>query len=108
MDIAVFTKELSSPRRRSRSGDEYVAAASKTLGTDRIDVVVLNQAPVVLRHEVFRDGKLLFVRDRGGLSRFRVSSSREYLDTIPLRRTFEKAYFRRIREKGFGRQAAHR
>jgi predicted nucleotidyltransferase len=108
VDIAVFTKELSSPRRRSRSRDEYAAAASKALGTDRVDVVVLNQAPVVLRHEVFRDGKLLFVRDRSGLSRFRVRSSREYLDTIPLRRTFEKAYFRKIREKGFERKAPDR
>ena len=108
VDIAVFTADLSPSRHRFRSRAEYVAAASKALGTDKVDVVVLNQAPIVLRHEVFRDGKLLFVRDRGGLSRFRVRSSREYLDTIPLRRIFEKAYFRRIREKGFGRQAAHR
>lgn len=108
VDIAVFTKDIPSTRRRSRTRAEFAAAASKTLGTDKVDVVILNQAPVVLRHEVFRDGKVLFVRDRGALSRFRVRSSREYLDTIPLRRTFEKAYFRKIREKGFGRQAAHR
>ena len=106
VDIAVFTRESS--RRHPRPRAEYVAAASKVLGTDKVDVVLLNQAPIVLRHEIFRDGKPLYVRDQVSLSRFRVSSSREYLDTIPLRRTFEKAYFRKIREKGFGRQAAHR
>jgi hypothetical protein len=42
------------------------------------------------------------------LSRFRQESSREYLDTIPLRRTFEESYFRRIRRNGFGRQIFHR
>lgn len=106
VDIAVFTRESS--RRRPRPRAEYVAAASKVLGTDKVDVVLLNQAPIVLRHEIFRDGKPLYVRDPVSLSRFRVSSSREYLDTIPLRRTFEKAYFRKIREKGFERQAAGR
>lgn len=108
IDIAVYTRGSYSPRRRARARTEYIGAAAKTLGTDRVDVVVLNQAPVVLRHEVFRDGKLLYVRDRDDLSRFRVICSREYLDTIPLRRTFEKAYFRKIREKGFGREAADR
>lgn len=106
VDIAVLTRNLPSTRRRFRYRSEYAAAASKALGYDRVDVVVMNQAPVVLRHEIFRDGKLLFVRDRAGLSRFRVLSSREYLDTIPLRRIFEKAYFRKIGGKGFGRQAA--
>jgi predicted nucleotidyltransferase len=108
IDIAVYTRGSHSQRRRARARTEYIGTAAKTLGTDRVDVVVLNQAPVVLRHEVFRDGKLLYVRDRDDLSRFRVSCSREYLDTIPLRRTFEKAYFRKIREKGFGREAADR
>jgi hypothetical protein len=109
VDIAVFTRGSSSTsgRQGSRSEVDYIGTAARVLGTDKVDVVVLNQAPVILRHEVFRDGKLLFVRDRDHLSRFRVSSSREYLDTIPLRRTFEKAYFRKIREKGFVRQAIH-
>jgi predicted nucleotidyltransferase len=108
VDIAIFTREFPSARPRHRPRSEYVATVSKALGTDKVDVVILNRAPVVLRHEVFRDGKLLFIRDRGGLSRFRVRSSREYLDTIPLRRTFEKAYFRKIKENGFGRQTSHR
>lgn len=108
VDVAILTRSPSSARRRSRSRSEYAAAVSGALGCDRVDVVVMNDAPVVLRHEIFRDGKLLFVRDRAGLSRFRVLSSREYLDTIPLRRLFEKAYFRRIGAKGFGRQASHR
>jgi hypothetical protein len=110
VDIAVLTRKRASTsgRHGSRSRADYIGTAAKVLGTDRVDVVVLNEATVVLRHEVFRDGKLLFVRNRDFLSRFRVSSSREYLDTIPLRRAFEKAYFRKIREKGFGRQAPHR
>ena len=108
VDIAVLTRAGGTRRRGSRSLVEYVQAACDALGTDDVDVVLLRRAPIVLRHEVFREGKLLLVRDPEALSRFRLESSREYLDTIPLRRTFEEAYFRRVRRNGFARQAAHR
>jgi predicted nucleotidyltransferase len=108
VDIAVLTRAGGTSRRGSRSLVEYVQAACDALGTDDVDVVLLRRAPVVLRHEVFREGKLLLVRDPEALSRFRLESSREYLDTIPLRRTFEEAFFRRVRRNGFARQAAHR
>jgi predicted nucleotidyltransferase len=108
VDIAVLTREMGISRRRSRSLVEYVQAACDILGTDRVDVVLLDRAPVALRHEVFREGKPLLVRDPAALSRFRLESSREYLDTIPLRRMFEEAFFRRIRRDGFARQTIHR
>jgi uncharacterized protein len=108
VDIAVLTRVGGISRRGSRSLVEYVQAACDALGTDDVDVVLLRRAPIVLRHEVFREGKLLLVRDPEALSRFRLESSREYLDTIPLRRTFEEAFFRRVRRNGFARQAAHR
>ena len=108
VDIAILTRAGETPRRRSRPLVEYVQAACDALGTDRVDVVLLGRASIVLRHEVFREGTLLLVRDPEVLSRFREESSREYLDTIPLRRIFEEAYFRRIRRNGFARQAANR
>ena len=108
VDIAVLTRAGGTSRHRSRSLVEYVQAACDALGTDDVDVVLLRRAPIALRHEVFREGKPLLVRDPEALSRFRLESSREYLDTIPLRRTFEEAFFRRVRRNGFARQAAHR
>jgi len=108
VDIAVLTRAKETSQRRSRSLVEYVQAACDSLGTDNVDVVLLHRAPIALRHEVFREGKPLLVRDPGALSRFRLESSREYLDTIPLRRTFEEAFFRRVRRNGFARQASHR
>ena len=110
VDIAVLTREGNAPRPRrpARALSTYVLAACDALGTDRVDVVLLDRAPVVLRHEVFREGTLLLVRDPEALSRFRQDSSREYLDTIPLRRTFEEAFFRRVRRHGFARQVSRR
>jgi len=110
IDIALLTRERKPRRSRRASGDlvQYVQAACDALCTDHVDVVLLRRAPVVLRHEVFREGKLLLASDPEALSRFRQESSREYLDTIPLRRMFEESYFRRIRRNGFGRQIFHR
>lgn len=108
VDIAVLTRAEGTSRRRSRSLVEYVQAACDALGTDNVDVVLLHRAPIALRHEVFREGKPLLVRDPEALVRFRLESSRKYLDTIPLRRMFEEAYFRRVRRNGFARQASHR
>ena len=108
VDIAVLTRAKGTSHRRSRSLVEYVQAACDALGTDNVDVVLLHRAPIALRHEVFREGKPLLVRDPGALFRFRLESSREYLDTLPLRRTFEEAFFRRVRRNGFARQAARR
>jgi predicted nucleotidyltransferase len=108
VDIAVLTRARGTSRRGSRSLVEYVQAACDALGTDDVDVVLLHRAPIALRHEVFREGKSLLVRDPEALTRFRLESSREYLDTIPLRRTFEEAFFRRVRRSGFARQASHR
>ena len=110
IDIAILTRKGGTSRShgKGRSLVDYVQTACDALGTDHVDVVLLDRSPVVLRHEVFREGKLLLVRDPEALSRFRQESSREYLDTIPLRRTFEEAYFRRIRRNGFARQVSHR
>lgn len=105
VDIAVLTRATGTSR---RSLAEYVQAACDALGTDNVDVVLLHRAPIALRHEVFREGKTVLVRDPEALTRFRLESSREYLDTIPLRRTYEEAFFRRVRRNGFARQAARR
>jgi len=100
VDIAVLTSGGSGKPGSSRHLD-YIVAASKALGTDRLDLVLLDSVPLSLRHAVFRDGRLLFRRDQGMLARFREDSIRRYLDACVLRRTLQTAYFRRIREGGF-------
>lgn len=107
VDIAVLTADRSGNPGSSRHLD-YIVAASKALGTDRLDLVILDSAPIALRHAVFRDGKLLFVRNPRVLAQFREESLRQYLDTVPLRAEYAAAFFRRIREHGFGRRTPDR
>jgi predicted nucleotidyltransferase len=49
----------------------------------RVDLVVLNRAPVDLIHRVLREGELVFERDRAARVRFEVRARNEYFDLLP-------------------------
>lgn len=59
-------------------------ALAKVLKTEEFDLVVLNDAPVVLKHEVISDGVVL-KEDRQRRVMFETEVLREYLDTAYLR-----------------------
>jgi len=40
-----------------------MTALGRAFDADEIDVIVLNDAPLLLQHRVLRDGKVLFCRD---------------------------------------------
>lgn len=83
MDVAVFVEE------RALHGQDYGYAAQLTahlmaaLGTNEIDVVVLNRAPPLLYHRVLRDGRRVLARDlRATTTREGYALSR-YCDFVP-------------------------
>lgn len=49
---------------------------------NRVDLVLLNQAPPLLRHQIFRSGVLVFERDRGRVRRFIGDALVEFFDEI--------------------------
>ena len=59
-------------------------ALAKVLKTEEFDLVVLNDAPIVLKHEVISDGVIL-KEDRHRRVMFETEVLREYLDTAYLR-----------------------
>lgn len=83
IDVAVYVDAS-----RARGGAYGYAAELTThlmsaLGTNRIDVVVLNHAPPVLYHRVLRDGRRLLARDlRATTTREGYALSR-YCDFVP-------------------------
>ena len=83
VDVAVFVDE------RALSGQAYGYAAQLTahlmaaLGTNAIDVAVLNGAPPLLYHRVLRDGRGILARDlRAATTREGYALSR-YCDFVP-------------------------
>jgi uncharacterized protein len=104
VDIAVWHDPGLDPRGRFDLQLSLVQGAGSALGTDEIDVVMLNQAPPLLRHRAIRDGKRLVERDRDERVRLETRAILEYLDTAPLRAELGRGVRRRMEEGRFGRR----
>jgi predicted nucleotidyltransferase len=65
------------------------AALSQLFGR-RVQVVIMNTAPVDLVHRVLRDGILVIDRDKGRRIAFEVRSRNEYFDLLPILREYRK------------------
>jgi predicted nucleotidyltransferase len=82
---------------------ELIDGVAGVVGSNRADVVVLNDAPVALAYRVISDGRPLVVHDEGARVRHWVETVDRYLDMAPLRRTMEEGLRHRLEEGRFGR-----
>ncbi|MFQ5611927.1 MAG: nucleotidyltransferase domain-containing protein [Anaerolineae bacterium] len=72
-------------------------------GRNDVQVVDLASASPLLRHRVYRDGKLLYARDDRIRVAFLEQALRDYVDTKPLRRIQAHYLHKSIRAGTFGR-----
>ena len=63
------------------------------LRTDQVDVVILNNASIFMKHSVFVSGKLLYERTADTESDFFESVMKYYPDAAIYRRKFDAEYF---------------
>ncbi len=103
VDVAVYVD-------REQAGDpafgyaaELATVLASALGRDRVDVVLLNEAPPLLYHRVLRDGVRLLARDPRATTGREGRALSRYCDYVPQLRKIEAAHARRIARGGFGR-----
>lgn len=89
LDLAAATDDARARLRR------VIGALAAELAADRLDVVILNDAPPVLAFEVLKHGRLAFERDRQALHRFRVATYARHADFVPVERLFRSVTRRR-------------
>jgi len=77
---------------------KLMEALSRVLKTEKFDLIVLNNAPVVLKHEVVKDG-IVLKDDRSRRVMFESLVLREYLDTAYLREV-QRGYLREQIKRG--------
>jgi len=101
VDIAVLLRDdLDAEERfarRLRLGGEV----ERVIGRPT-DLVVLNDAPPLLQHQVLKHGRLIFERDRAARVEFEVRAGQIYADLRPMYDFFAAALFKEIREVGLG------
>jgi predicted nucleotidyltransferase len=59
---------------------EWLRVANGVLQTDEVSIVVLNHAPLVLRHEVLRGARLLFARSPEIAADYELATIQTFLD----------------------------
>jgi hypothetical protein len=83
IDVAVFIdQDLAEPGPYGYDA-ELITDLMTELGTNDIDVVLLNQAPPLLYHRVLRDGKLLVTRDLAATTTRAGYALSRYFDFVP-------------------------
>ena len=104
VDVAVWLDSDLPREKLSALRSELTLAAVEALGTDEVDIVVLNDAPPLLRHRALKSGARLFDRDPRARVRLETMALLDYFDTAPLRATLAAGRRRRIQEGRFGRR----
>jgi hypothetical protein len=103
VDLAVVLRTELDASARWRKRLDLIGDAAARLGTDAVDVVVLEDAPALLAHRVLARGRLLSARDARRRARVAERVMRQYLDEAHLRAVLDAGLGRRIREGRFGR-----
>jgi hypothetical protein len=101
VDLAVVLREATTPGTRWRKRLALVGDAVGRLRTDAVDLVILEDAPVVLAHRVLSRGRLIGEGDPRRRAAVAERVMRRYLDEAPLRAVLDAALTRRIREGRF-------
>ena len=79
------------------------AALGREVPSERLDLVLLNQAPALLRHRVIGNGIVLFARSEAERVRFVLRTIREYQDLEPRLREHTRRRMERLEEgRGHG------
>jgi predicted nucleotidyltransferase len=71
------------------------------------DVIVLNDAPPILQHQVLRHGRLIFERDRRARVEFEVRAGKVYADLKPMYDFHTCDLLQKIKEVGLGGRRRH-
>jgi predicted nucleotidyltransferase len=105
VDVAILHTPGLTARERLDLRLSLAASAGAALGTERIDIVLLNGAPPLLRHRALRDGIRLLDHDPKKRIDFEVRTLNDYVDTEPLRQLVARRLRKSIAEDRFGRRA---
>ncbi len=95
VDIGVLLDESLTPPEPRKRLRRIIEALATHIAADRIDVVILNDAPPALAFQVLKHGKIALERDRVALHRFRVRTYARHADFEPTERLFREATRRR-------------
>jgi hypothetical protein len=108
VDIAVFLDDSVSAPGYTGYRAALTTELLRCLTRNDVDLVVLNQSPVLLTHRIVRDGLVVLSRDEAKRVTFVTDTGRRYCDSAYLRRVAAE-YMRKSLQNGtFGKDVRYR
>ena len=101
LDVAVLPTKAD-PACRRRLVSRVAAALAGLAPGGRVDVVLVDEAPELLRQRIFEHGRLVMQRNPADRRAWRVRTMREHGDREPYRRMLRNAQARRLAAGGIG------
>ena len=83
---------------------EIITSLIKLLGTNKIDLIILNDVPTFLKFQVIRYGTLIFTRSEAKRIEFHAGTIAKYLDVKYLLAIQHKFMSKRLADGTFGKR----
>jgi len=100
LDFAVLLPNSLPPLQRSEKLLDLIGVFNRVLGTDEVDLVLLNSAPPRFGYSVLRTGKLLYAGDNSLIADFFDRTTKRHLDFKFAREHFDRAFLDGIGYRG--------
>lgn len=84
---------------------ELMLGVRGVLGSERFDLLLLNNAPPTLKFEIVSQGRLIYSRDERALNEFEMDTIRRFQDTAYLRRV-QNNYLRERARRWYSEERA--
>jgi predicted nucleotidyltransferase len=97
-DIAVLFKKNPSDPLALRE-ITYISSELNKFFPTELDIVSLNDAPLLLKYEVVAHGRVLYCEKEAERINFEVSVIKEYIDEEPIRNLYNQALYKRISQR---------
>lgn len=100
IDIAVFLDEKLSENERFELRLKLISQMIAALRTDRVDLIVLNDSPLLLAFNTIRDGVVIYSKDEHKRIKFETKIMSRYFDQQYYYKRHAEATINRIAERG--------
>ncbi len=100
IDVAVLLDESLNKKQRFDLQLELISDISEILKTDKIDLVVINEAPLSLKFEIIKANYPLFIRDRMEKIDFEQRVMSRYLDRRYYEKRASSEFLKKVAVKG--------
>jgi predicted nucleotidyltransferase len=100
VDLAVFLDESLSKKERFNLQLKLISELTSIMKTDRIDLVIMNNAPLSLNYEIIKANHPLLVSDKGKKIDFEHGILSGYLDRRYYEKRWAAEFLKKVAERG--------